>query len=116
MFASAQGVKHAPTFQACEADINLWTSQISGWPSPTDEQEQEATKSLTVREMNGRMGFVNECAGAHPIFEKARTGELPAAFSLVLIYDRVIRARLYAFLERHGLSNKFQGEDEAGKR
>lgn len=116
LIAVPQEVKHAPTLQNCAADLNLWTSQISGWPTPTDEQEQESTKSLSVREMRLRASSIGDCTGAYPALMKARPNELPATFSLVIVYDRQIKARLWAFLDRHGLSDKFMQEDDEGKR
>jgi hypothetical protein len=115
-FAVPQEVKHAPTLQSCAADLNLWTSQIPGWPTSRTEQDQEATKSLTVHEMKSRISSIAECVGAYPVLNKARPDELSAVLSLTLIYDQQIKARLFDFLERHGLSDKFTEEDEAGKR
>jgi len=57
-----QEIKHAPTFQSCQADLNLWTSQIPGFPTSTSEQDQEGTESLTVHEMTNRMSYLNDCA------------------------------------------------------
>ena len=111
-----QEIKHAPTFQSCQADLNLWTSQIPGFPTSTSEQDQEGTESLTVHEMTNRMSYLNDCALAYPVFNKNRPGELSALFSLGLVYDSEIKGRLFHFLNRHGLSDKFTQEDEAGKR
>jgi hypothetical protein len=116
MFAVSQDVKHAPTFQSCDADLNLWTSQIPGFPASTAEHDQEGTKSLTVQEMTNRMSYLDDCARAYPIFNKNRPGEFSALFSLGLIYESEIKRRLSHFLDRHGLSDKFAEEDEAGKR
>jgi hypothetical protein len=58
----SQEVKHAPTFQSCAADLNLWTSQIPGWPNPSVEQSRGGTKNLTVQEMRGRVLAVSECS------------------------------------------------------
>jgi hypothetical protein len=116
MFATPQEIKHAPTFQACDADLNLWTSQISGFPISTAEQDQKGTKSLTVHEMTNRDSYLNDCAQAYPAFNKNRSGELSALASLSLIYESEIHRRLYHFLHRHDLYDKFIDEDEAGKR
>jgi hypothetical protein len=115
-FAVPQEVKHAPTLQSCAADLNLWTSQIPGWPTPTVEQNREGTKSLTVLEMAGRISSIAECIGAHPILDKAKPGELPAPSSLTLVYDEELKLRLFDFIDRHGLRDKFAQEDLAGKR
>src|SRR5580658_5196368 len=61
----AQEVKHAPTFQACDADLNLWSSQIRGFPTSTREQDQESTKSLTVVEMTNRSSYLGDCSQAY---------------------------------------------------
>ena len=111
-----QEIKHAPTFQACDADLNLWTSQIPGWPTPTAEQDQEGTKSLTVHEMANRISYLGDCAQAYPVFNKNRPGEFSAYASLYLQYNLEIQRRLFGFLNRHGLSDKFTEEDHAGKR
>jgi hypothetical protein len=50
MLATSQEVKHAPTFQLCEADLNLWSSQIPGYPTSTSEQDQEGTKAGVTTE------------------------------------------------------------------
>ena len=116
MFAIPQESKHAPTFQSCDADLKLWSSQISGFPTSTTEQEQAGTKSLRVDEMTNRVSYLNNCAQAYPALNKNRPGELSALASLGLIYVSEIQARLFHFLNRHDLSIKFREEDEAGKR
>ena len=116
MLATPQEIKHAPTFQSCQADLNLWTSQIPGFPTSTAEQDQEGTNSLTVQEMTNRLSYLNDCALAYPVFSKNRPGEFSALFSLGLVYESETKRRLYRFLDRHGLSDKFTQEDEAGKR
>jgi hypothetical protein len=112
----AQDVQHAPTLQSCVADLNLWTSQIPGWPHSSMEQGREGTKSLTVREMVGRMSAMNDCVQSYPVFNKSNRDELSPAGSLLQIYALQIQDRLFNFLERHGMFDKFNEEDEAGKR
>src|ERR1039458_7984945 len=77
-------VEHAPTFQSCNADLNLWTSQIPGFPTSNSEQDHEGTKSLTVHEMIDRATYLNDCAQAYPSFNKNRPGELSQLASLSL--------------------------------
>lgn len=111
-----QEVKHAPTFQSCDADLNLWSSQIRGFPTSTREQDQESTRSLTVTEMTNRMSYLNDCALAYPVFSKSRSGDLSALASLALVYEQEMQGRLLHFISRHDLTGKFYEEDEAGKR
>jgi hypothetical protein len=111
-----QEIKHAPTFQSCYAHLNLWTSQISGFPTFTAEQDQEGTKSLMVDEMTDRVSYLNDCSQAYPVFNKNRPGEMSASFSLSWVYVQEMHRRLHHFLDRHDLTAKFYEEDEAGKR
>jgi hypothetical protein len=114
--AVPQEVKHAPTLQSCVADLNLWTSQIPGWPNPSAEQAREGTKPLTVQEMNGRGLSVSNCASAYPALYRGKSNELSPALSLTTLYDGEIQERLMNFLDRHNLLGKFTLEDESGKR
>jgi hypothetical protein len=116
MLAASQEMKHAPTLQSCEADLNLWSSQIPGYPTSTSEQDQEGTKSLTVHEMTDRLSYLNDCSLAYPAFNKTRPGEMSALFSLSWVYVQEMHRRYLHFLDRHSLSAKFYEEDEAGKR
>jgi hypothetical protein len=115
-FAIPQETKHAPTFQSCDADLNLWSSQIPGFPTSNPQQTQEGTKSLTFHEMTDRASYLNDCAQAYPTLNKNRPGELSQLASLSLMYMSEIQARLFHFLRRHDLTLKFTEEDEAGKR
>ena len=115
LFAIPQEIKHAPTFQSCDADLNLWTAQIPGFPTSTAEQDQEGTKSLTVVEMTNRLSYLNDCSQAYPILNKSRPGEMTALFSLSWVYVQEMHRRLFHFLDRHGLTAKFYEEDGAGK-
>jgi hypothetical protein len=112
----SQEVKHAPTFQSCAADLNLWTSQIPGWPNPSVEQSRGGTKNLTVQEMRGRVLAVSECSISYPLLDRSKPNELSASISLTMVYDNEIQERLMNFLDRHNLIVKFTLEDEAGKR
>lgn len=109
-------VQHAPTLQACEADFNLWSSQIKGFPTSTTEQDQEGTKLLTVTQIVSRLSYLDDCSRAYPALNKNRPGELSALFSLEWIYAQEIQRRQIDFLSRHGLTAKFYEEDEAGMR
>ena len=71
---------------------------------------------LLITEMADRASYLNDCAQAYPALNKNRPGELSALASLSLIYMSEIQGRLFHFLHRHDLSNKFTKEDEAGKR
>jgi hypothetical protein len=112
----SQEVKHAPTLQSCVADLNLWTSQIPGWPNPNPEQVREGTKGLTVQEMRGRVLSLNYCTSAYPALNRSKSDELSSSLSLFIVYDNEIQERLMNFLDRHNLIVKFTLEDEAGKR
>ena len=111
-----QEVKHAPTLQSCTADLNLWTSQIPGWPKPSTEQIREGTKTLTVKEMQEREAYIGDCASAYPEINRAKNDGVSTGFYLIMAYDIEIEERLFGFLRRHSLLDKFTAEDEAGKR
>jgi len=59
---------------------------------------------------------VDDCTKAYPVLQKRRAGELPLAFSLALVYSAEIQRRLQHFIDRHGMSERFEQEDSAGKR
>jgi len=113
---ATQQVKHAPTFQACSADLNLWSSEIRGFPTSTSEQDEESTRTLTLEEMSNRVSYLNDCAQAYPVFNRNRPGELSALSSLCLVYMQEMQVRLFHFLARHDLTTKFFDEDKAGRR
>ena len=112
-----QEVKHAPTLQSCTADLNLWTSQIPGWPKPSTEQIREGTKTLTVKEMQDREVYIGDCANAYPAeVNRPKNDGVSASLYLIMVYDIEIEERLFGFLRRHSLLDKFTAEDETGKR
>ncbi len=107
--------KHAPTFDQCVADLNLWTSEIQGWPSPEIEQVRKATKNLSVPQINERVDSLWDCALAHPRLMKGDPStEVPVPLAIIELYHVEIRQRYSDFLVRHGLSTKFYEEDAAG--
>jgi hypothetical protein len=114
--ALPQEIKHAPALQTCTADLNLWTAQAPGWPSPNAEQVREGTKTLTVKEMQERAVYLSSCSSAYPALNRAKPSDLSPVFTLTMVYDNEIQERLFSFLDRHNLIVKFQLEDEAGKR
>lgn len=114
--AAPQEVKHAPTLQSCTADLNLWTSQIPGWPKPSTEQIREGTKALTVKEMQEREAYIGDCANAYPEVNRAKNDGVSTSLYLIMVYDIEIEERVFGFLRRHSLLVKFTAEDEAGKR
>jgi hypothetical protein len=76
----------------------------------------EATKSLTVHEMEERIVQLGDCYGAYPALRQTRVEELPVTIALQETYQEAIYERLFNFLARHNLSAEFQKEDEAGTR
>jgi hypothetical protein len=111
-----QDVRHAPTLESCAADINLWTSEIPGLPTAALDQLRKGTKSITVRELSGRIVALNRCTESHPSLAKGPPGEEAPAELLVALYNGEIKQRLMDFLDRHGLGAKFIEEDKEGKR
>jgi len=97
------------------ADLNLWTSQIPGWPNPNSEQAREGTKALPVQEMRGRVISLGHCSNAYPALNRSKPNELSPWFSLTTVYQGEIEERLMNFLDRHNLLVKFTLEDESGK-
>ncbi len=114
--ALPQDVKHAPTLQSCVGDINLWSSQIPGFPEPSYDQTRSGTKSLTMREIDGRTKSIAECVSAYPMLGTAQSGRESAALTLTSYYDGEKEMRYFDFLVRHGMLSKFNEEDEAGQR
>jgi hypothetical protein len=113
---ATQDVQHAPTLETCVADVNLWTSEIPGWPNTSLDQIREGTNPLSVRVIQSRILSVTECSSAHPQLNQAKSGELAASSALPHLYELEMQRRLLDFLDRHGLRAKFTEEDEAGKR
>jgi len=116
---NGQEVHHAPTLQACTADMNLWWSQIPQRGSMAADV-RAGTKNLTVKELNNRKQYISDCANAYPQMVTQGTGgdcsRMPRSFSLSLEYQGEIDERMSDFLERHNLIAKFYEEDEAGQR
>jgi hypothetical protein len=112
--ASGQ-TKHAPTFEQCVADLNLWTSEIPGWPTGEIEQIRKGTKTLSIRQINERVDSLWDCAFAQPKLMKGDPSkEVPLPLSIIELYQVEIRLRHDDFLVRHGLLKKFYAEDAAG--
>ena len=105
-----------PTIQSCIADLNLWTSQIPGFPNTTAEQIRAGTKSLTMQQISAREISIEDCSNAYPALMKSKEGHEPAALSLLTIYAMEEKDRYFDFLLRHNLHSKFTEEDDAGKR
>lgn len=112
----SQEVKHAPTIQSCIGDINLWSSQIPGFPEPSYDQVRSGTKALAMREIDGRLRSLGDCVNAYPALGKGTSGNLSAVMSLSSYYSDEEQARYLDFLVRHGMLNKFNEEDDAGQR
>jgi hypothetical protein len=112
---AAGQTKHAPSFEQCVADLNLWTSEIPGWPTGEIEQVRKGTKNLSVRQINERVDSLWDCALAHPRLTKSDPStEVPLPLSIIELYHVEIRLRHDDFLVRHGLLKKFYAEDAAG--
>jgi hypothetical protein len=116
ILALPQDVKHAPTLQSCIGDINLWSSQISGFPEPSYDQVRGGTKSLTMHEIDGRRESMGDCVSAYPVLGKGKSGDLSAVMSLSSYYGTEVEMRYVDFLNRHGLLTKLNEEDKAGQR
>jgi len=112
----AQDVKHTPTLQSCAADINLWSSQVPGFPEPSLDQIRAGLKALTQGEIDGRVTSLGNCVSAYPSLGKGQGGNLPAATTLGNLYGLETQARYLNFIYRHGMLRKFTEEDEAGQR
>lgn len=114
--AAVPQVKHAPTLESCTADINLWTSQLPGFPDTHADQLHNGTKTLTASEMEARIESIGDCADAHPIFKLGQPGQMSPAYALTAYYALETEHRYHTFLLRHDLAQKFHEEDEAGLR
>jgi hypothetical protein len=99
--AVPQEVKHLPTLESCASDLNLWSSEISGWPNPSVEQGRRGTKRLTFAVIGARASSIGDCIGAYPILNRARPNELPAPASLLNIYLQETTQRYLNFIDRH---------------
>jgi hypothetical protein len=114
--AVPQEIKHAPTLQSCVADLNLWTSQIPGFPESNLDQVRSGTRPVTMQEIDGRISSLGECMNAYPVVGRSVGGNMSAAMGLLSCYDVEKESRYVDFLHRHGLLDKFKEEDAAGQR
>lgn len=114
--AIPQDVKHAPTLSSCVGDINLWSSQIPGFPEPSYDQWRGALKSLTLHEIDGRVSSLTDCVNAYPVLGKGQNGNLSVPVTLSNYYGLETQVRYFDFIYRHGMLSKFTDEDEAGQR
>jgi hypothetical protein len=62
--ASSAEIKHAPTLEACAADINLWVSELQQWPKETSEQARKDLEPLTYADLADRSVYLNDCTQA----------------------------------------------------
>lgn len=116
LIAAPQAVKHAPSLQSCVADINLWSSQIPGFPEASYDQWRGGFKSMTLREIDDRTSSLTDCVNAYPPLGKGQNGNLSVAVTISNYYGLETQARYLDFIYRHGLLRSFTEEDEAGKR
>lgn len=114
--AVPQDIKHAPTLESCVADLNLWTSEIPGYPDATLDQVRSAISSLTTHELEGRRKSLGECALSYPVLANSKRNEISATQSLTMYYETETEIRYSHFLLRHNLLDKFRAEDVAGQR
>lgn len=111
-----QEVRHAPTLEACAADMNLWRGEIPA-TSDINNSIRTGTKNLTVKGMQKRIEYIQDCASAYPqLLQSGDSSRVPLTVSLVIEYRTEITQRLTDFLERRDLWSKFLEEDDAGKR
>jgi hypothetical protein len=97
--AGPQEVRHAPSFQQCIGDINLWSSQLPGFPETSLDQLRSGTKPLTAVELEGREQSMAECVSAYPVLGRGQPDHLPAAITLTSYYDDEIQQRYVRFLD-----------------
>jgi hypothetical protein len=114
--AAAQDVKHAPSLTSCVGDINLWSSQLPGFPNPSSDQMRSGLKSMPLRELDGRTSSLTDCVNAYPALGKGQNGDMSAAVTLSFYYGLETQTRYMDFIFRHGMLKKFNEEDEAGER
>ncbi len=114
----AQEIGHAPTREACIADLNLWLAAIpAGRTEEVFKEQRKALADLTYAQMEKRMEYALDCGLAYPELNRTRDPErLPAVTSLGLAYHGEIMERMIDFLKRHQELAKFNLEDEAGQR
>ncbi len=120
-----QQVEHAPTLEACVADLNRWSFGLDG--IPFKEQARLVLKPLTSREMFSRLGSLHDCESASLAQLKATPIEQrPALDKLGLLSGRIQlltqkymlerSTRYFDFVVRHKVLAQFDQEDEAGER
>jgi len=108
--------KHAPTLQSCIADVNLWSSQIPGFPDATLDQVRSGTKGLTMHEISVRVSSISDCVVGYPMIEQGQNRSPSAATTLIMYYDDELEIRYSNFLMRHNMLDTFNDEDQAGVR
>jgi hypothetical protein len=112
--ANTQG-DHAPKLDQCQADLNLWTSQIVDYTKADRAKITLGTPNNTVvmklsmRQIEQRMIELGDCASvdssqSHEYYYEARH------------YMRAFQDRYESFVERHGLVQQLYKEDDAGLR
>ena len=102
--AAVPQFEHAPTVEQCRADQAAWTAEMQG---PGGESKQPFSV------LSGRMKEMSECFAVD-----LERKESPTNGYLFLndIIVKVMAAREIRFIARHGLTQEFQSEDEAGQR
>jgi len=105
-----------PTLQSCIADVNLWSSQIPGFPDATLDQVRSGTKGFTMHEISARISSLSDCVVAYPTMETGQKGNVSGATTLIMFYDDELEMRYSNFLVRHNMLDSFNDEDQAGVR
>jgi len=93
----AQEIKHAPTAAQCQADVKVWTAQVT------------EVKTLRFAELYHRKGELVECS---EVDERASDNYMELAKTYVFeMFNRTS-----AFIVRHNLAQQMVKEDEEGLR
>lgn len=107
--------QHAPTAEVCRADANLWDNQEDFAAYRAERMGFLAGRSaaspigvLSVKNVEWRMQEMADCYNSD--------GPRTVYFIVLEFYTSVAYDRDVDFISRHGLTDKFYQEDQAGKR
>jgi hypothetical protein len=105
-YSTAQEVKHAPTVEQCSADVKLWSAEAGMMAGQKIDFDSEPVETVEARgEEMTKCSVIDQSEEFNRGYEQFSDAA-----------DLVVKERMWNFLERHGLYQKFLAEDREGKR
>jgi hypothetical protein len=124
---NSQEVRHAPTLEVCNAQVNLWIAQMD-ITRKYGPEVRKVLNTLTSHQIEDRERLISDCILADvdellavPEGQRAAKAQkvgmrLDAADVLLSLYSREQRSRYFNFIARRHLLPNFDEEDQAGER